>query len=35
MLNNLGFLEWVIVFLVMVVVMGAVSIKGVEHTKED
>jgi len=35
MLNNFGLLDWTIVFLIMVLVMGAVSIKGVEHYKED
>jgi len=28
MLNNFGFSDWVILFLIMVVVMGVVSIRG-------
>jgi len=35
MFNNFGFSDWVILFLIMVVIMGVVSIKAVEHDKDD
>ncbi|MET1014384.1 MAG: hypothetical protein ABWX61_07730 [Paenisporosarcina sp.] len=35
MFINFGFSEWVIVFFIMVVIMGVVSIKGVEHDNDD
>jgi len=35
MLNNFGFSDWVILFLIMVVIMGVVSIRAVEHDKDD
>jgi len=35
MFNNFGFSHWVILFLIMVVIMGVVSIKAVEHDKDD
>lgn len=35
MLNNFGFSEWVILFLFMVVIMGIVTIKAVEHDEDN
>ena len=35
MFNNYGFLDLVILFLIMTVIMGVVSIKAVEHDKDN